>query len=190
MACTRILTTSLLAGLLLTGTARSGSNDGRLDIYFIDVEGGAATLFVTPSGESLLIDSGYPDNNGRDRDRILKVARSVAGLKQIDHAAVTHWHLDHYGNHAALSTQIKIQNFWDRGIPDLLQEDQRFQERIADYRSASQNRSRALQAGDTLPLRSGKTPISIQIATSSRQVIPNTGPINPYADRHKAQAAD
>ena len=44
--------------------------EGPLTIYFIDVEGGAATLFVTPAGESLLIDSGYPDNNGRDRDRI------------------------------------------------------------------------------------------------------------------------
>src|SRR5690606_7492384 len=61
--------------------ARADEKDGRLDIYFIDVEGGAATLFVTPAGESLLIDSGYPDNNGRDRDRILKVVREVAGLK-------------------------------------------------------------------------------------------------------------
>lgn len=190
MARIRILTTSLLAVLLLTGTAWSGKKDGRLDIYFIDVEGGAATLFVTPMGESLLIDSGYPDNNGRDRDRILQVASQVAGLKQIDHAAVTHWHRDHYGNHAALSTQIKIQNFWDRGIPDLLQEDQQFEARIADYRSASQNRSKALKAGDQLPLKTGKTPISIQIPTSSRQVIPNTGPINPFAKRHKPQPAD
>jgi len=190
MACFRLLTTSVLASLLIAGTAGAGARDGRLDIYFIDVEGGAATLFVTPSGESLLIDSGYPDNNGRDRDRILQVARGPAGLKHIDHAAVTHWHLDHYGNHAALSTQIKIRNFWDRGIPDGLQEDKRFEERIADYRSASQNRSRALKAGDSLPLRPGKTPISIQIATSSRQVIPNTGPVNPFAGRHKPQPAD
>ena len=50
---------------------------------------GAATLFVTPAGESLLIDSGYPDNNGRDRDRILKVVKEVAGRTQIDNAAVT-----------------------------------------------------------------------------------------------------
>jgi beta-lactamase superfamily II metal-dependent hydrolase len=82
--------------------------DGRLDIYFIDVEGGASTLIVTPLGESLLIDSGYPDNGGRDRDRILHVAHKVAGLKRINHAAVTHWHRDHYGNHAALSTQTRI----------------------------------------------------------------------------------
>ena len=78
---------------------------------------------MTPSGESLLIDSGYPDNKGRDRDRILKVAKEVAGLKQIDNAAVTHWHLDHFGNHAALSSLIPIKTFWDRGIPDTLAED-------------------------------------------------------------------
>lgn len=179
-----------MVGLLLAGPAQADEADARLDIYFIDVEGGAATLFVTPSGESLLIDSGYPDNNGRDRDRILKVAREVAGLKQIDHAAVTHWHLDHYGNHAALSTEIKIRNFWDRGIPDFLQEDRRFSERIADYRAASQNRSKALAAGDSLPLKSGKTPLSVKILTSGREVIPNTGPANPYAELHEPRPRD
>lgn len=96
-------------------SAWADEKDGRLDIYFIDVEGGAATLFVTPAGESLLIDSGYPDNSGRDRDRILKVLRDVAGRKHLDHASVSHWHSDHYGNHAALASQISIKNFWDRG---------------------------------------------------------------------------
>jgi beta-lactamase superfamily II metal-dependent hydrolase len=118
----------------------AGAPDGRLDIYFIDVEGGAATLVVTPAGESLLIDSGYPDNNGRDRDRILRVLREEAGLDQLDHAAVTHWHLDHYGNHAALASAIPIGTFWDRGIPDALREDRSFADRIADYRRATQPR--------------------------------------------------
>ena len=163
---------------------------GHLDIYFIDVEGGACTLFVSPSGESLVIDSGYPDNNGRDLKRILHVVRDVAGLKQIDHAAVTHWHRDHYGNHAALTTKIKIKNFWDRGIPDALSEDQQFEARVADYRSASQNRSKALKAGDSLPLKSGKTPYSIKIVTASRKVIPNTGKPNKFAKLHKPQAED
>ena len=63
-----------------------------LDIYFIDVEGGAATLIVTPSGESLLIDSGYPGE--RDAGRIAQVALTVAGLKQIDHYITTHWQQD------------------------------------------------------------------------------------------------
>jgi len=170
--------------------ARADEKDGRLDIYFIDVEGGAATLFVTPAGESLLIDSGYPDNNGRDRDRILKVVREVAGLKQIDHAAVSHWHLDHYGNHAVLSTEIPIKNFWDRGIPESLAEDKLFPERIANYRAASQNRSKALSVGDLLPLKTGKTPLQVKIITASGEVIPNEGPANPHAHKHQPMAED
>ncbi|MBM4077503.1 MAG: MBL fold metallo-hydrolase, partial [Planctomycetes bacterium] len=107
--------------------------NGRLDFYFIDVEGGAATLIVTPADESILIDSGYPDNGGRDRDRILNVIQNVAKLKHLDHAVVSHWHLDHYGNHAALADKIKIETFWDRGIPDSLKEDDKFADRMALY---------------------------------------------------------
>ncbi|MGE3315037.1 MAG: ComEC/Rec2 family competence protein [Planctomycetaceae bacterium] len=168
----------------------AGAQDGRLDIYFIDVEGGAATLFVTPAGESLLIDSGYPDNNGRDRDRILKVVREVAGLDHIDHAAVSHWHLDHFGNHAALASQIKIRNFWDRGIPDMLAEDPKFPERSADYRRAAENQSKKLSAGDSLPLKPGKTPLSLKIVTASGEVIPNEGPANPHVNAAKPQPKD
>lgn len=174
----------VLCGVLaaLSSVVMADQRDGRLDIYFIDVEGGAATLLITPAGESLLIDSGYPDNGGRDRDRILKVLRDVAKQTHLDHAAVTHWHLDHYGNHAALASQIKIHHFWDRGIPESLAEDKNFEKRIADYRAASQNQSKTLKAGDSLPLKAdGKTPLSIKIVTASREVIPNVGPPNPFA---------
>ena len=161
--------------------AQADETDGRLDIYFIDAEGGAATLLVTPEGESLLIDSGYPDNSGRDRDRILKVLRDVAGRKQLDHAAVSHWHLDHYGNHAALASQIAIRNFWDRGIPESLLEDSSFSDRIAGYRAASQNKSKTLKVGDQIPLRPGKTPLQVKTVTASGDVLPNTGEQNPFA---------
>lgn len=171
-------------------SAQADEKDGRLDIYFIDVEGGAATLFVTPAGETLLIDSGYPDNNGRDRDRILKVVKETAGRKQLDHVAVTHWHLDHYGNHAALAAKIAVANFWDRGIPDALQEDKKFVDRIADYRRASENQSKKLEPGDMLPLKSGKTPLGIKIVTASRNVIANDGPANPFAKHHVAKKRD
>lgn len=164
--------------------------DGRLDIYFIDVEGGAATLFVTPAGESLLIDSGYPDNNGRDLKRILHVLKEVAGRKHLDHAAVSHWHLDHFGNHAALRSEIEIKNFWDRGIPDQLAEDPMFSERVGNYRRAAQNQSRALAVGDEIPLRQGATPLGLKIVTASGEVIENTGSPNPFAGEHKPQAED
>lgn len=185
-----IILLSVVVFLSPRNDLQADQGNGRLDIYFIDVEGGAATLFVTPEGESLLIDSGYPDNNGRDRDRILSVARKQAGLDHIDHAAVTHWHLDHYGNHAALSTEIPIRTFWDRGIPDLLPEDRNFEARIANYRAATQNRSRKLSVGDLLPLKTGDTPLSIRIVTASRRVLPNDGPPNPFAARHKPRERD
>jgi len=176
--------------LLMSSALLADEKDGRLDIYFIDVEGGAATLFVTPDGETLLIDSGYPDNGGRDRDRILNVLKNVAGKDHLDNAAVTHWHLDHYGNHAALAAEIKIDKFWDRGIPDFLQEDRKFEDRIADYRRASQNQSKTLKAGDVMKFESKSAPLSIKIATASREVIPNTGKPNPYADRNVPQERD
>lgn len=185
-----------VGAILLVGmfcSARVGSADertGSLDLYFIDVEGGAATLFVTPTGESLLIDSGYPDNNGRDLKRILKVLKEVAGRSRLDHAAVTHWHLDHFGNHAALRSEIQIGTFWDRGIPETLAEDPMFADRIGNYRAASQNRSKALHPGDRVPLKSEKTPLELTVVTASGEVIPNTGPPNPYAPEHRPQPED
>lgn len=183
----------ILLGFLLLApvpmSATADEKDHRLDIYFIDVEGGAATLLVTPQGESILIDSGYPDNGYRDRDRILKTLKA-AGRKQLDHAVVSHWHLDHFGNHAALASEIPIKNFWDRGIPDMLQEDPQFPEKAGKYRAAAQNKSKAVRVGDKLPITSGKTPLSVLVATASGEVLPNMGEPNPFASEHKPQDDD
>jgi competence protein ComEC len=181
----------VVVGVLSAAAAHAGATDGRLDIYFIDVEGGASTLVATPAGESLLIDSGMQTSDGRDRERVLKVVRQVAGLKRIDHAAVTHWHADHFGNHAALASLIKIGTFWDRGIPDALPaDDPQFALHIAPYRMASQNRSKKLRPGDSLPLKSGTTPLSVKVLTGSREVVPNVGPPNEFAATNKPQAED
>lgn len=180
----------LLVLFTIPSLAAADSADGCLDLYFIDVEGGAATLIVTAAGESVLIDSGYPDNQGRDLDRIIHVAKDVAGLKRIDHAVVSHWHLDHYGNHAALAAKFGVGTFWDRGIPDTLAEDPGYHDRIANYRAASQNASKALHVGDSLPLKSGKTPLTVRVLTSGRDVVTGEGEANPFADRHAAQPDD
>ena len=87
-----------------------------LQIYVVDVEGGNATLFVTPTGESLLIDTG---NGGavaapRDAGRIVEAAKD-AGLTQIDHLIITHWHGDHFGGLAELAKQIPIKHYYDHG---------------------------------------------------------------------------
>lgn len=86
-----------------------------LDLYLIDVEGGGAALFVAPSGESLLVDTG---NGGtaaaRDAGRIMDAVKE-AGLRQIDNLIVTHWHGDHYGGLAELASRIPIRHFYDHG---------------------------------------------------------------------------
>jgi beta-lactamase superfamily II metal-dependent hydrolase len=86
-----------------------------LTIYVVDVEGGNATLFVSPTGESLLIDTGNAGPAApRDAGRIMEAVRD-AGLTQIDNLIITHWHGDHYGGLAELAKQIPIKHYWDHG---------------------------------------------------------------------------
>jgi beta-lactamase superfamily II metal-dependent hydrolase len=78
------------------------------------VEGGQSTLFVTPDGKSLLIDTGWPDNNGRDADRIVAAAKG-AGIKKIDFVLITHFHDDHVGGAPQLAAKIPVGTFIDHG---------------------------------------------------------------------------
>jgi competence protein ComEC len=106
-----------------------------LDIYWVDVEGGAATLIVTPEQESVLIDTGMP--GGRDAPRIFEVATKLAGLKRIDHLIITHFHVDHFGGAAELAALIPIGIVHDNGIPETdpdHQGDARFPLLIKPYR--------------------------------------------------------
>ena len=104
-------------GLTVMGAATASAQDRQsLGIYVVDVEGGNATLFVAPSGESLLIDTGNvaPAAAVRDAGRIMAAARN-AGLTQIDNLIITHWHGDHYGGLAELAKRIPIRHFIDHG---------------------------------------------------------------------------
>jgi competence protein ComEC len=86
-----------------------------LDIYVVDVEGGNATLFVSPSGESMLIDSGNAGAAAvRDAERIMAAVKD-AGLTQIESLITTHWHGDHFGGMAELAARVPIRNFIDHG---------------------------------------------------------------------------
>jgi competence protein ComEC len=109
----QVLTSVLLCASMLVTYASAGEKDGRFDLYWIDVEGGAATLMVTPKGESVLIDTGYP--GPRDTGRVVEVATRVAGLKQLDHVIITHYHIDHFGGAVLLSQLMPIKTLYDNG---------------------------------------------------------------------------
>ena len=102
----------LLAAGLITPPLAAQSPTKTLQIYYVDTEGGQATLFVAPSGESLLVDTGNPGT--RDTDRIM-LALDDAGVKQLDHLVLTHYHGDHIGGLAELSKRIPIKRFYDHG---------------------------------------------------------------------------
>jgi beta-lactamase superfamily II metal-dependent hydrolase len=102
-----LLTLFLLAS---AGTAAKKT----LDVYFVDVEGGQATLYVAPSGQSMLVDAGWPGFNGRDADRIVRAAKA-AGVKQIDYLVTTHYHTDHIGGVPQLAEKMPVKNYVDHG---------------------------------------------------------------------------
>ncbi len=162
----RLLLCSVALGLIGLAAAPVPADDpkpvpGRgLSIYFIDVMGGAATLVVTPAGESVLIDSGWPGQGDRDPKRIAHVLKDVAGLDHLDHLVTTHWHTDHYGGVEGLAKLVRIDHFWDRGLPEDPATGLDFPDgpKADDplgiaYRKASAGKRKALKPGDRLPLK-------------------------------------
>src|ERR1700730_7906750 len=103
-----------LTMLFLAATVLSLGQSKTLDIYWIDVEGGGATLIVTPQGQSLLVDTGNPTPDDRDAKRIAAAAKQ-AGLKKLDYLLITHYHGDHVGGVPALAKMIPIDHFLDHG---------------------------------------------------------------------------
>lgn len=142
-----------------------------LEIYFIDVEGGAATLIITPLEESVLVDTGWKRDDRRDATRIFKTAQA-AGLKQIDHLVTTHFHRDHFGGILALSEMIPIRNFYDHGSTTEPKGDPQFESLYADYLKATQGKRIPLRPGDTIALKAGKKiPITLQCVSAHRQTL-------------------
>ena len=150
----------LLDCCVLTGSARGDDSGPRpLDIYFIDVMGGAATLIVTPEKESILIDSGWPGFEDRDPRRIVHVLKDLAGCDHLDHLVTTHWHMDHFGGVAGLAKAVEIKHFWDRGLPEDNDPDLDFPDgpKADDplgiaYREVSKGKRTALKPGDSIAI--------------------------------------
>ena len=184
----------LLAGALAFSSTTGSFADAPkgLDIHFVDTEGGAATLIVTPTGESVLIDCGNPGK--RDAERIHKAAEK-AGLKQIDHLVITHWHGDHYGGVERLAALIPIKAFYDHGVPDALSEDKKgFTTLIQPYKDFSKGKRTLLKAGDEIALKQteGKPALKLFCLCGDGKVIPDKpdAPKNPIAKDHKAKPED
>jgi competence protein ComEC len=183
----------LIALATFATTAQSAEEKPGLDIYFIDTEGGAATLIVTPARESILIDNGNP--GPRDVERIHKAATDLAGLKAIDHMIITHWHSDHYGSTERLAKLLTIRNYYDRGIPEKLAEDPaNFPSLIQAYKTATDNKSKTLKAGDVLALKQldGAPKIKLFCLCGNSETIPDKpgAPENPVAKDHKPKSED
>ncbi len=150
-----------------------------LEIYFVDVEGGAATLIVTPAGESLLVDTGWPRADARDAQRI-QAAAQQAGIKRIDHLITSHYHTDHFGGVAALAKLMPIGRFYDHGPVSPTETARDFATLYKAYLDAAGNKTQAVRPGDNIPLQRapGSVPIELLVVASNGQVLERRGPEN------------
>ncbi len=156
-----------------------------LDIYVIDVEGGNSVLFVPPSGESVLIDTGNVAPGAvRDAGRIMDAVHD-AGITQIDHLIITHWHGDHFGGLPELAKQIRIKEYIDHG-PNA-QPGQAADDFINNtYASLIANaKHTVVKPGDKIPVAG----LDWRIVTSAGNVLktplPGAGKTNPYCNLYK-----
>jgi beta-lactamase superfamily II metal-dependent hydrolase len=173
----------LLASLLSLALpfVASAAPDRGLEVYWIDVEGGAATLVVTPAGESVLIDAGNP--GGRDAERIHKVATETAGLKQIDHLVVTHLHRDHFGGVAELAERMPVGILWENPV-DQAPEAERAVPEVEAFRKAKVAQRRVVQPGQDLLLAQSPKAAAVRVAfLAARQQVAGRGESRPNPTR-------
>ncbi|MGA3242311.1 MAG: MBL fold metallo-hydrolase [Bryobacteraceae bacterium] len=155
--------TAVLLGLVCAGCLLAASQN--LDIYWIDAEGGAATLIVSPSGEALLVDTANRTPDDRDAKRIF-AATQLAGLHKIDILLTTHFHSDHIGAMPALAKMIPIDMYMDHG-PSVELDRPQVAAAYKAYEELSAGKRRILKAGDRIPLKG----VDIEVIASAGQAI-------------------
>jgi beta-lactamase superfamily II metal-dependent hydrolase len=177
----------LLAALFLAaaGLLPAAKN---LEIFFIDVEGGQATLFVSPSGESMLVDTGWGGFNRRDADRIAAAAKS-AGVKRIDYLVITHYHADHVGGVMQLAEKLPIRNFVDHGAT--VETSKNAEILYREYEDA-RKKGTHIQAkpGDKIPVKDLDVTVLSAAGNVLASPLPGAGKPNPECSSLQKKAAD
>ena len=159
-----------------------------LEIYFIDVEGGQATLFVAPSGESMLVDTGWSGNNSRDANRIAAAAKH-AGVKAIDYLLITHFHIDHAGGVPQLAAKLPIRTFIDHG--ESVEHDQHAKELYAAYVEYRAKGTHILaKPGDTIPVKGLDVKVLTADGDEIQNPLPGAGQSNPLCAADKLRSPD
>jgi len=153
---------------------------GTLRIYFLDTEGGQSTLFVSPSGQTMLVDTGNVAPKGRDPRRIAAVA-GKAGVNRIDYLLITHYHSDHVGGVPELAKLLPISNFIDHGLE--VEKDDAAEGLVRDYLQVREKGHHILaKPGDRIPIAG----IDVQVLTSAGEEIasplPGAGALNRVCD--------
>jgi beta-lactamase superfamily II metal-dependent hydrolase len=188
-----------LIALVFSATALAQGGARTLDIYFIDVEGGQATLLVTPRGETLLIDTGFPANapassSGVMRSHASRIAAAArdAGVKQIDYLLITHFHGDHVGGVAELAQQLRIGTFIDHGTLAQTEQSNALSMELFNAYAAVRGKGRHLEPkpGDKLPLRGVEAIVVSSAAQTLGKPLAGAGGSNAACDMAKRPAAD
>jgi competence protein ComEC len=162
--------------LLLGLTAISSFAAKTFDVYFIDVEGGQATLFVSPSGQSMLVDTGWPGFNARDALRIIAAAKK-ANVKKIDYVVISHHHADHVGGAKQLAERIPVGMFIDKGPS--VEKSAQARELAQMYQEAqASSQHRVVKPGDTIPVKG----LDVKVVTADGEMVSGSGPANPACE--------
>ena len=189
-----IVVTLLAPGFLVRAQApaQKPPEQKSLDIYFIDTEGGQATLFVPSLGESLLMDTGTGGDGNIQADRI-SAAIKEAGVQQLDYVIVSHYHGDHVGNAAELANRLPIRHFLDHGPYSVELQPNRSAAFVSYLAVREKAHASVPKPGDKIPVKG----LDVEIVSSAGDLLktpvagaPGAGAPNPFCGEFKPKQQD